>query len=79
MQQLIGHVGCVIHREISTRQDALARNEVDVVPGRASFLAPHMLQVESFDGWNLTIEVAVLLTLYVALTAAHPDSAWKTL
>ena len=31
------------------------------------------------QGCNLTIEVAVLLTLYVALTAAHPDSAWKTL
>ena len=38
MQQLIGHVGRVIQREISTIQDALARNEVDVVPGRASFL-----------------------------------------
>src|SRR5438132_10742070 len=30
-------------------------------------------------GCNLTVEVAVLLTLYVALTAAYPDSAWKTL
>ncbi len=28
---------------------------------------------------NLTVEVAVLLTLYVALTATYPDSAWKTL
>jgi hypothetical protein len=28
---------------------------------------------------NLTVEVAVLLTLYVALTAAYPDSVWKTL
>jgi hypothetical protein len=25
------------------------------------------------------MDAAVLLTLYVALTAAYPDSAWKTL
>ena len=32
-----------------------------------------------YTGCNLTVEAAVLLTLYVALTAAYPDSAWKTL
>ena len=63
MQQLIGHVGRVIQREISTIQDALARNEVDVVPGRASFIEPHTLQVESFDGHRLLSAEHILIAV----------------
>jgi NAD(P) transhydrogenase len=50
MPQLIGHVGRVIQREISIIQDALARNDVELVYGQASFVDPHTICVESADG-----------------------------
>ena len=50
MSHLIGHVGRVIQHEISMIQDALARNDVDLVHGQAAFVDPHTLQVDSVDG-----------------------------
>ena len=57
MPQLLGHVGRVIQREISIVHDALTRNNVDLMQGRAAFVAPHMLQVESpYSQRRLTAE-----------------------
>src|SRR5262247_2711282 len=50
MQQLVGHVGRVIQREIGIIQDALARNDVTLVQGEASFLDPHTLRIDGLDG-----------------------------
>jgi NAD(P) transhydrogenase len=50
MQQLVGHVSRVIHREIGVVQDVLARNDIRLLHGRASFEDPHTLLVESSDG-----------------------------
>src|SRR5258707_10843302 len=50
MEQLVGHVGRVIEREIEIVHDALTRNDVEIVRGRASFVDAHTVQVESFEG-----------------------------
>src|SRR5215471_7919171 len=47
MPQLLGHVGRVIQQEINIVQNALARNDVSLVHGCASFVDPHTLRVES--------------------------------
>jgi len=49
MEQLVGHVGRVVEREIAHVQDALTRNDVEVLRGRASFIDPHTVQVESSE------------------------------
>lgn len=50
MQQLVGHVGRVIQREIGIVQDALARNDVTLVQSNASFVDPHTLRIDGADG-----------------------------
>ena len=50
MQQLVGHVERVIEREISVVQENLARNDVEVIRGRASFADAHAVQVEGLQG-----------------------------
>jgi NAD(P) transhydrogenase len=50
MQQLIGHVGRVIQREIEIIHDALARNDVEVINGRAEFVNRHTIRAESLRG-----------------------------
>ena len=50
MPQLVGHVARVIQREGGMVHDVLARNDIRVVHGRASFEDPHTLVVESADG-----------------------------
>src|SRR5215470_12809098 len=53
MSQLIGHVGRVIQQEINIVHNALARNDVSLVHGCASFVDPHTLRVESLEGQRL--------------------------
>lgn len=50
MEQLLRRVSQVIQRESDVVQDQLTRNEIDVIPGRASFVAPHALSIESEGG-----------------------------
>ena len=50
MQQLVGHVERVIERELSVVQENLARNDVEVIRGRASFVDPHTVLVEGLQG-----------------------------
>jgi NAD(P) transhydrogenase len=50
MHQLVGHVGRVIQREIEIVHDALARNDVEVINGRAEFVDPHTIRTDSFRG-----------------------------
>jgi NAD(P) transhydrogenase len=50
MPLLLRRVAQVIRREGDVVQDQLARNEIDLVRGRASFLEPHTLMVEAGDG-----------------------------
>jgi NAD(P) transhydrogenase len=50
MEQLVGHVGRVIEREIEIVQDALIRNDVEIIRGRGSFIDAHTVHVESLEG-----------------------------
>src|SRR5215510_14760023 len=50
MQQLIGHVGRVIQREIGIVHDALARNDVTLINGRAEFVDSHTVRTDSLTG-----------------------------
>ena len=50
MEQLIGHVGRVVEREIGTVDDALRRNDIETICGRAQFIGPKKLLVESAFG-----------------------------
>ncbi len=47
MEQLLRRVAQVIRREEDVVQDQLTRNGIDLVRGRASFLGPHVLGVET--------------------------------
>jgi NAD(P) transhydrogenase len=49
MSQLMGHVDRVIQRELGLVHDVLARNDVELVQGLASFTTPHALLVESLE------------------------------
>jgi NAD(P) transhydrogenase len=53
MQELLGHVGRVIQREIGMIHEALTRNDVAVVHGCASFVNPHTVQVDTGEGQRL--------------------------
>ncbi len=50
MDRLVAHVGRVIEREIQNVQDAMARNDVQVVHGKASFADAHTVQIDSLEG-----------------------------
>lgn len=63
MQQLVAHVGRVIQREISIVQDALTRNAVELVHGRASFVDRHTVRVESFEGQRILSADHVLIAV----------------
>ena len=47
MEALLRRVAHVIQRESEVVQDQLARNDVELVQGRAAFVDPHTLSVES--------------------------------
>src|SRR5262245_24892744 len=63
MSQLIGHVGRVIQREMSSIQDALTRNDVDLLHGQASFVKPHTVRIEAIDGHRLLTADHILLAV----------------
>jgi NAD(P) transhydrogenase len=63
MDQLVGHVGRVVEREIAHVQDALTRNDVEVLRGRASFLDPHTVQVESTDARRRVTAEHILISV----------------
>ena len=63
MEQLLSRVAQVIRREVDTVQDQLTRNEVDVVRGRATFVDPHTLSVESGSGRRTMRSAHVLIAV----------------
>jgi NAD(P) transhydrogenase len=50
MEQLLSHVDKVVQRETEVVQDALARNDVEVLRGRGSFLDAHTIEVDGLEG-----------------------------
>lgn len=66
MQQLVGHVARVVQRETGMVRDVLARNDVRLVQGRASFEDPHTLLIESADGRRRLTAANVLICVGTA-------------
>src|SRR5262245_22939014 len=63
MQQLVGHVSHVVHREVGMVHDALTRNGVRTIYGRASFADPHTIKIESGEGRRLVTADHVLIAV----------------
>lgn len=63
MAQLVGHVGRVIQREVGIVHDVLARNDVHLVHGRASFTDPHTVAVETGQGRRQLRSAHVLIAV----------------
>ena len=70
MPQLIGHVGRVIQREVEIIQDALTRNDVSLINGRATFTGPQTLTVESWEGQRTLTAANILIA--VGTRPSHP-------
>jgi len=78
MAQLLQRVGSVIRREGDVVQDQLARNEIDLVRGRASFTEPHVLRVESAEGVRMLSATYILIavgTRPAEPPGVHPDGS----
>jgi NAD(P) transhydrogenase len=63
MEQLVGHVGGVIEREIEIVRDALSRNDIEMIHGRAAFVDPHTVLVESLEGMRSITSEYVLIAV----------------
>ncbi len=63
MSHLLNHIGRVMQRETHIIRDALGRNDVDLVHGRASFVDPHTVQVDAADGHRRLTADHILLAV----------------
>jgi NAD(P) transhydrogenase len=63
MEQLVGHVGNVIEREIEIVRDALSRNDIEMIHGRAAFVDRHTVLVESLEGMRSITSEYVLIAV----------------
>jgi NAD(P) transhydrogenase len=68
--QLLAKVDDVVRREAAIIEHQLRRNGVDVLTGRASFVDPHRLRVQSSDGWREVTAESIVIA--VGTTAAAP-------
>jgi len=50
IEALISHVSRVIEREVQMLEDALERNDIKMVHGKATFLDPHTIEIDSLEG-----------------------------
>ncbi|MPZ19179.1 MAG: FAD-dependent oxidoreductase [Luteitalea sp.] len=63
MQQLVGHVAWVIQREVGMVHDVLARNDIRLLYGRASFEDPHTLVVDAGNGRRRLTAAHILIAV----------------
>jgi NAD(P) transhydrogenase len=71
MAQLVKHVSSVIQRESGNVHDALARNDIRLIHGRASFEGPHILVVTNEEGARRVTAQNVLIA--VGTTPSKPS------
>jgi NAD(P) transhydrogenase len=78
--QLLARVDDVVHREATIIEHQLRRNGVDVLTGRASFVDPHRLRVESTAGWReVTAESIVIAVGTHAAAPPGPPTDGETI
>lgn len=63
IQELMSRVGAVIARETDVVQDQLARNDVELFRGRASFEGPHTVRIDSEEGIRSVTAQNVLIAV----------------
>lgn len=63
MRQLVGHVHRVIQREIEVVDNALRRNDVTLLNGRAEFVDAHTIQLQSEGGRRTITAENVLIAV----------------
>jgi NAD(P) transhydrogenase len=63
MEQLVRHVSRVVQRESSTVHDALARNDIRLLHGRASFENAHTIVVRSEEGARRVTAANILIAV----------------
>lgn len=75
MASLLRRVSQVVQREAEVVEDQLARNDVDLIRGHASFVDPHTLRIEAETGVrNLSAEfVLVAVGTWPAEPSVKPD------
>jgi NAD(P) transhydrogenase len=73
MAQLLSQVEHVMQREIQVIQEAMTRNDVELVHGQASFVEPHTIRVESVDGQRRLTAAHFLIA--VGTQASKPHGA----
>ncbi|HWZ58599.1 MAG TPA: Si-specific NAD(P)(+) transhydrogenase [Gemmatimonadaceae bacterium] len=73
--QLLAKVDDVVRREATIIEHQLRRNGVDVLTGRASFVDPHRLRIESASGWReVTAEsIVIAVGTLAAAPPGHPS------
>jgi NAD(P) transhydrogenase len=80
MHQLVGHVARVIQREVGVVHDVLARNDIRLIHGRATFEDPHTLLVESTDGRRRVVAANILVAVGTTPSRPHGvDSDGRTI
>jgi NAD(P) transhydrogenase len=70
MEQLVKHVASVVQRESGNVHDALARNDIRLIHGRASFKDPHALLVTNEEDAHLVTAEHILIA--VGTTPSKP-------
>jgi NAD(P) transhydrogenase len=73
MAQLVDRVGHVIEKETEVVRDQLARNDIELLRGRAAFTGPHELRVENLDGTRALTAEHILIA--VGTRPALPPNA----
>src|SRR5262245_11182735 len=63
IEQLVGHVARVIEREIAIVRDALVRNDIEMIHGRAALADPHTVVIESQRGKRTMTDEYILVAL----------------
>jgi NAD(P) transhydrogenase len=63
MQQLVSHVARVVQRESATVHDALSRNDIRLIHGRASFEDPHTLAISNDEGRRRVTATNILIAV----------------
>src|SRR5262249_25306217 len=73
IDQLVGHVARVIEREIAIVRDALVRNDIEMIHGRAALADAHTVVIESLEGKRTITAEYVLIA--VGTTPSDPPNA----
>ena len=71
--QLLARVDEVVRREMDVLEQQLRRNGVEVIGGRASFVDPHTVRIES-AGTSRTVSAASIVIAVGTRPAAQPRS-----